>query len=152
MNDKKIIVLKCWLRVFITFAVISFGWLVFLWMGMSAGSAISDAKQAQTIVSSNSAFAERLIVSDLFIFFFSAVFGFSSLIFNIKSMSAPAKRSLHVIVNYVAALICFYGLHSSANEVAPKMWITLFFLATFVYFIIYGIAALVMYFVNKAKN
>lgn len=152
MNDKKVIILKCWLRSFIAYAVLSFGWLAFLWVGMSAGSAITSANQATTVVSSNSAFAERLVVSDVYIALFSVVFGFSSLFFQIKSIASSAKRALHIFVNYIAAMVCFYGLHSSAKEVAPKMWITLLFLATIGYFIVYGIGALIMFFVNKQKQ
>lgn len=151
MNDKKGIILKCWLKTFIAYAVLSLGWLTFLWIGMTAGSAITSANQATTVVSSNSAFAERLVVSDLYIALFSAVYGFSSLFFEIKNMSSSAKRSLHVFVNYIAAMVCFYGLHSGAKDVAPKMWITLLFLATIGYFIVYGIGALIMYFVKKRK-
>ena len=151
MNDKKVIILKCWLRTFIAYAVLSLGWLTFLWIGMSVDSA-STSSQATTVVSSNSAFAERLVVSDLYIALFSVVYGFSSLFFQIKGMSSSAKRTLHIFVNYLAAMLCFYGLHSGANEVAPKMWITLLFLATFGYFIVYGIGALVVYFIKKAKK
>lgn len=151
MNDKKITILKCWLRSFVAYTVLSISWLAFLWIGMSADSAVTSAGQASSVVSNNSAFAERLIISDLYIALFSAVYGFSSLFFQIKNMSASAKRTLHIFVNYLAAMFCFYGLHSGAKEVAPKMWITLLFLATIGYFIVYGIGALIMYFVNKRK-
>ena len=151
MNDKKVIFLKCWLRAFIAYAALSFGWLTFLWVGMTADSAVTSAGQVNAVISNNSAFAERLVISDIYIALFSVVYGFSSIFFQIKNMPSSAKRALHVFVNYCAAMVCFYGLHSSAKEVAPKMWITLLFLATIAYFIVYGIGALIMHFVNKRK-
>ena len=151
MNEKKALILKCWLRTFVAYAVLSFGWLAFLWVGMSADSAVTSASQATTVVSNNGAFAERLVISDMYIALFSVIYGFSSLFFQIKSISVAPKRTLHIFVNYVAAMLCFYGLHSSAQEVSPKLWITLLFLATIGYFIVYGIGALISFFINKSK-
>lgn len=149
MEDKKIALLKCWVRTFAAYALLSFGWLAFLSLGMSAETSSSPVVE---VVSSNVLFAESLMVSNLYVAFFSAIYGFSALIFRVKSMPDAAKRALHILVNYIGAIVCFYGLHSSAKDVAPKMWITLIFIATFIFFAVYGVGALVGFLIRKLKK
>ncbi len=149
MEDKKMNLLKCWLRTFATYALLSFGWLAFLSIGMTAES---TSNAVVDVVSSNALFAERLLSANLYIALFSAIFGFSALLFQIKNIPDAAKRSLHILANYVAAMVCFYGLHSSAKDVAPKMWITLIFIATLLFFVIYGVGVLAGFLIKKIKK
>ncbi len=95
---------------------------------------------------------EQLMKSDLYIAFFAAVFGFSFLIFNLKNISSPAKYSIHILVNYVASMICIYLLLAGGNSGgSAKGWIATILLMSVVYFILYGVAALVVYLVKRKK-
>lgn len=138
-ESKKISLLKCAVYALGAFAVISFLWVAFIATGISNGNTEIGE------------FASRLVVSDLAIALFSAVFGFSFLLFRTK-LSPPAKRTLHMLLNYVASMVCFYALHanlSGNNEVTPSMWIIVIFFASLGFFLIYGVATLVSFLVKR---
>ncbi len=146
MNDKKTELIKCGFRACGAYAVLSFLWLAFVAMGMSAvssGSAVS--------VADNSAFASRLIENNLAIALYSAVYGFSFLVLQAKKLSSAAKRSLHILMNYVASMVCVYLLHAGTSNVKASAWIILLFFATMIFFVIYGIATFVSYLIKRNK-
>ncbi len=119
---------------------------------MAAESAEKAGNTVQSVLSANGVgqVLDRLLSSQIYIALFSAVFGFSFLIFGLKNMSNPAKYSLHIIINYVGALLCSYMLFSSgAQDGAVKGFIAVLFLVSMVFFAIYGIVALVAFLVRK---
>ena len=81
----------------------------------------------------------------------SAVYGFSFLFFRIKSISSTAKRALHIIANYVFAMIAVLIIHSTAPNANASTWVVLLFFATFLFFVVYGIASLVAFLVRRKK-
>ncbi len=99
-----------------------------------------------------SEFADRLVKSNLSIALYSLVYGFSLLIIQGTKMSTPAKYSLHILVNYVAAMVCVYALFANVSDVGTKGWIAVILLATVVFFLVYGIASLVIRLVKKHFN
>lgn len=137
--DKQTYRLKCCIYALGAYSLVSFLWVAFIATGISNGNTdIGD-------------FASRLVVSNIAIAFFSAVFGFSFLLFKTK-MSQPAKRTLHVLLNYVAAMVCFYALHSNLKgnaDVTASMWIIVIFFASLVFFVIYGVVSLVSFLVKR---
>ncbi len=139
MEDKKTAILKCWLRTCAMFSAASFLWVAFIATGISNGN--TDI----------SAFASRLVTSDLAIAAFSAVYGFSALLFRAKNLSGTAKRSLHILLNYVAAMVCVYSLHSNVSDAKTSTWIVLILFATVAFAVIYGIGALIGFLI-KRKN
>jgi len=139
--EKKQILAKCWLRALAMFSALSFLWVAFIAMGTNDNSG--------TVISE---FADRLVKSDLCIAFYSLVYGFSLLIIQGTKMSTPAKYSLHILVNYVAAMVCVYALFANVSDVGTKGWMAVILLATVVFFLIYGIASLVIRLVKKHFN
>lgn len=148
MDGKKTALLKSWARAFASYTVINFLWTAIWSIGISAGK---DKTAEGNVVGNLNEFADYLVLANFAIILFSIVFGFSFLIFGVKNMSNPAKRSAHIFINYAAAMVCAYILHSQA-EAKPSMWIVLLFMYTCIYFIIYGIAMLVSSLVRRAKN
>lgn len=141
MEEKKAVLLKSWLRVFIAYTALSFLWVAFIAMGTNDNS-------GNTI----SAFADRLVLSNIAIAFYSLVYGFSALIMRAKNMSSPAKYSLHILVNYVASMICVYALFNNLKDdpsITTTTWMAVILIATFAFFAIYGIASLVIYLVKR---
>lgn len=141
MEDKKSLLSKCWLRVFVAYSAISFLWVAFIAMGANdnSGTAIS-------------VFADRLVLSNIAIAGFSLVYGFSALIMRAKNMSGPAKYSLHILVNYLASMVCVYALFANLKDnpsVTTTTWMAVILVATVVFFVIYGIASLIIYLVKK---
>lgn len=151
MEEKKIALLKCWVRAFCTYAVLSFGWTAILSFGTSLAAASANAVSDASVDSSGiSEFAKRLVYANGAFALFAAVFGFSFLVFRVKGMSQPAKRSIHIILNYVVALVCAYIVHSTSSAQASATgWISMAVIWTMVFFIIYGISMLVMFFVRR---
>ncbi|MBE6682552.1 MAG: DUF3021 family protein [Ruminococcaceae bacterium] len=149
MEAKKQALLKCWVRALGAYTVINFLWTAILSIGTSAAS---EGGAESISMSGISAFAERLVMANAVIALFSVVFGFSFLVFEVKNMSQPAKRSLHVIINYIVSMICVYLLHSTAPEANAGTWIILIFFASIVYFAIYGIASLVAFLIKRNKT
>lgn len=148
MEEKKIALLKCGLRTFGAYTVISFLWTAILSLGTAAAS---EGNATSVSMNGISEFAERLLMAHAVIALFSVVYGFSFLIFRIKSMSNAAKRALHIIANYIAAMICVYVIHSTAPTANATTWVVLIFFATFVFFAIYGIASLVSFLIRRKK-
>ncbi len=148
MEEKKIALLKCGLRAFGAYTVISFLWTAILSLGTSAAS---EGTATSVTLNGISAFAERLLMANAVIAVFSVVYGFSFLLFRIKSVSKAAKRALHIIVNYIASMICVYVIHSTAPTANATTWVVLIFFATFIFFVIYGIAALVAFLIRRNK-
>lgn len=141
MEDKKTVILKCWLRVFASYALISFFWIAFVSMG-------TNDNQSSTI----SVFADRLVYSNIAIMFYSLVYGFSLLIMRAKRLSSPAKYSLHILVNYIASMVCVYALFANLKDdpsVTTTTWMAVILVATVVFMVIYGIASLVIHLVRK---
>lgn len=152
MNDKKIKYLKCGLRAFASYTVINFLWTAIISLGTTAASQNAGTDVTNVKIEGISAFADRMVMANFAILFFSVVFGFSFLVFEWKNMSQPAKRALHVVINYVAAMICVFLLHSTAPEANASVWVVLIFFATLVFFAIYGIASLVSFLVKRRKS
>ena len=152
MNDKKIKYLKCGLRAFASYTVINFLWTAIISLGTTAASQNAGTDVTNVKIEGISAFADRMVMANFAILFFSVVFGFSFLVFEWKNMSQPAKRALHVVINYVAAMICVFLLHSTAPEANASVWVVLIFFATLVFFAIYGVASLVSFLVKRRKS
>ena len=127
------------IRALSAYSAISFIWVLIISAGINnSGRDIS-------------AFAERLVFSDLAIAFFSAVFGASFFIFRAKKMSPSLKRFLHIIVNYIAAMVCVYAVFSNVSDQQLNTWIAFMLAASAVYFIIYGVVALIIFLINRKK-
>lgn len=140
MSPKKQKLLVCCLRSLGAFAVLSVAFLCFVALGIKNSS--NDI----------AAFAARLVVSDAAIFGFSAVYGFSFLITEAKKIPSAAKRFLHVMVNYIACVLCFAALFANVKDADVGGWTVFVFFVSFVYFVIYGIATLVTFLVRRAKR
>lgn len=141
MEDKKTIFLKCWLRTFAAYALISFLWIAFVAMGTNDNS-------NATI----SVFADRLVYSNIAIMIYSFIYGFSLLLMRLNNLSTPAKYSLHMLVNYIASMICVYALFANLKDdptVTTTTWMAVILVATVVFLAIYGIASLVVYWIKK---
>ncbi len=129
---------KCWLRTFGMYAAISFLWVAFIASGTNdnGGTAISE-------------FADRLVKSNVCIAIYSLVYGFSLLLLEATKLSAAAKYSLHILLNYAASMVCVYALFSNVKDVEAKAWIAVILLASVVFFLIYGLMSAVIRFVKK---
>lgn len=152
MDDNKVKYLKCGLRVFGAYTLINFLWTAILSIGTSAASQNATSDVTSIKIEGISAFADRMVMANFAILLFSVAFGFSFLVFGAKNMSNPAKRSLHILINYVAAMVCVYLLHSTAPEAGASVWVVLIFFATLVFFVIYGIAALVSFLIKRRRE
>lgn len=140
MEDKKTVLLKCRLRVFIAYSAISFFWVAFVANGME------NSNQGISV------FADQLIFSNVAIMGYSLVYGFSMLLFRMKKGSTPAKYSLHMLVNYIGSMVCVYALFSNLKEdpnVTATTWMAVLLIATVAFFVIYGIVSLAIYLVKK---
>ena len=142
MEDKKAVLLKCVTRAFGIYTVASFVWIAFCSIIANAG-----AKNADGVAE----MLEYLVKCNVFILIFSLVFGFSFLIFALKNMSQAAKRAIHIFLNYIASMLCFYGLNSAGKESTVAVWITIMLFATFAYFAIYGVFMLVAFIIKRKK-
>lgn len=152
MDEKRVALLKCGLRVFGAYAVINFLWTAILSIGITAASENAGTEATNVSINGISAFADRMVMSNAVIALFSVVFGFSFLVFRAKSMSSHAKRALHIIINYAVSMVCIYLLHSTAPEASASAWIVLLFFATFAFFAVYGIATLVAFLIRRKKS
>ena len=152
MNENKVKYLKCGLRALASYTVINFLWTAIISLGTTAASQNAGTDVTNVSIEGISAFADRMVMANFAILFFSVVFGFSFLVFEWKNISQPAKRALHVIVNYITAMICVFLLHSTAPEAKASVWVVLIFFATLVYFAIYGVASLVSFLVKRRKS
>lgn len=153
MEEKKTSALKCFAYTFGMYAFLSFFWTAILSLGTKIAAQSANAIADTAIDSSGiSEFATRLVKADAAFAVFALVFGFSFLIFNTK-MSDTAKRSIHIILNYIAAMVCTFIVHTTANAQAnATAWVSMLVIWTFVFFAVYGIAMLVSFFVKRAKN
>ncbi|MDL2287538.1 hypothetical protein LJB90_03130 [Eubacteriales bacterium OttesenSCG-928-G02] len=89
----------------------------------------------------------------MLLFCYAWVFGASYLIFNIKSIPSAAKRTLHIIVNYVAMLIVFYMIYMIASGgIDTREKLIFIIMATFVFLIIYIIGMIISSLIKKIKN
>ena len=122
MSDTKRRLYRCAVAALAAYALVGFSFLLFVSAGMD--NANSDI----------SAFAARLVESDLFIALFSAIFGFSFMIFGAK-----------IILNCIAVNGCAYALCRNVSEVKVSTWLVLFFVVTAVYFAVYGICMFVSF-------
>jgi hypothetical protein len=139
-ETKKAALRRCAFYALIAFSVISFLWVCFIALGTNDNNSVTI-----------SLFAKRLVLADLAIAAFSAVFGLSFLLFGSKKLSPQAKRGLHIVINYVAAMLCVFALFSNVRDAKLNAWAVFFVLASAVYFAVYGVAALVVTLVKK-KN
>ncbi len=133
MSDTKRRLYRCALIALAAYAIVGFLFLLFVSAGMNNTN--SDI----------SAFASRLVETDLFIAFFSAIFGFSFMIFGAKKLSSAAKRAVHIIADCIAANGCAYALCRNVTEVKVYTWLVLFFAVTAIYFAVYGICMFVSF-------
>lgn len=146
MNEKPSV--RPYLKNCVFYALIAYSALSFAWVGIVASGINNNS-------TSISVFAERLVLSDIAIALFSAVFGTSFLLFRAKKLSSQAKRLIHIVVNYVAAMLAVFALFSnvrSSENVKLNTWIVFFVAASAVYFIIYGAAVLTAYIVRRKKQ
>ncbi len=148
MEEKKVALLKCGLRTFGAYTVISFLWLAILSLGTAAAT---EGNATSVSMNGISEFAERLLMANAIIALFAIVYGFSFLFFRIKSISSTAKRALHVISNYIAAMITVLVIHSTAPNANASTWVILLFVATFFFFVIYGIASFVAFLIRRSR-
>ena len=148
MEEKRIALLKCGMRAFGAYTVISFLWNAILSLGTAAAS---EGNATSVTMNGISEFAERLLMANAAIALFAAVYGFSFLLFRIKSISSAAKRALHIIVNYISAMVAVLVIHSTAPNANASTWVVLLFFATFMFFVIYGIASLVAFLIRRKK-
>ena len=139
-ETKKAALRRCAFYALIAFAAISFVWVCFVALGTNDNNNVTI-----------SLFAQRLVLADLAIAAFSALFGLSFLLFGSKKLSPQAQRGLHVVINYVAAMFCVFALFSNVRDVKLSGWAVFFVLASAVYFAVYGVAVLVVTLVKK-KN
>lgn len=139
MSTRKQELLKCCLRALGAFAVVSVGFLCFVALGISNSSREIGE------------FATRLIVSDLAIFGFSAVYGFSFLILGGEKLSGSAKRFLHILVNYIAFLLCSTALFANVGEAGIGQWTIFLFFMSVMYFAVYGIASLIFFLIRRKR-
>ncbi|MBR0230795.1 MAG: hypothetical protein IJQ53_00980 [Clostridia bacterium] len=139
-ETKKAALRRCAFYALIAFSAISFLWVCFIALGTNDNNSVTI-----------SLFAKRLVLADLAIAAFSAVFGLSFLLFGSKKLSPQAKRGLHIVINYVAAMLCVFALFSNVRDAKLNAWAVFFVLASAVYFAVYGVAALVVTLVKK-KN
>lgn len=151
MDEKKVALLKCGLRVFGAYTVINFLWTAILSIGITAASENAVTEATNVSINGISAFADRMVAANAVIALFSVVFGFSFLVFRIQSMSAHAKRALHIFINYAVSMLCIYLLHSTAPEASASAWIVLLFFATFAFFAVYGASVLVAYLFKRKR-
>ncbi len=153
MQEKKVSVLNCLTLALGMYALLSFSWTAVLSFGTKLAAESANAIADNAIDASGiSEFATRLVKADAAFALFALVFGFSYLIFNTK-MSGAAKRSIHVIANYVVAMLSTYIVHTTANAQAnATAWISMLVIWTFVFFTIYGVGALVSFFVKRSKS
>jgi hypothetical protein len=151
MEERKIALLKCGLRAFGAYAILSFIWVAVLSLGTAAASGSVSSEITSVNSSGISEFAERLVMANGAFALFAAVYGYSFLIFRIKNASSAAKRTLHILVNYIAAMICVYVVHSTAPNANATVWIVLLFFATLVFFAIYGIATFVSFMIKRNR-
>ncbi len=130
-------------RTFAAYSAVSFLWVAFIAAGMSNSNV------------DISSFASRLVTSNLVLFGYSAIYGFSLYIMEAKKLSGPAKRSLHMLVNYIGVLACCYALNANvthAEYVTPSTYIVVILAGTVVFFAIYGVVSLVAYLVKRKNN
>ncbi len=130
-------------RTLATYSAASFLWVAFIAAGMSNSNV------------DISSFASRLVTSNIFLFGYSAVYGFSLYIMEAKKLSGPAKRSLHILVNYIGVLACCYALNANINHaeyVTPSTYIVVVLLGTVAFFAIYGLVSLVAYLFRKKQD
>ncbi len=151
MDTNKLKYLKCIARAFGAYTVVNFLWTAILSIGISAATQGATGT-ASTSIEGMGAFADRMVMANFAILLFSVVYGFSFLVFEAKNMSQPAKRSLHIIINYAVTMVCVYLLHSTAPEANASIWVVLIFFATLVFFVIYGIASLVSFLIRRRKE
>ncbi len=151
MEEKKFTLFKCALRALGAYTVINFLWTAILSIGTSAVSQKAGTGTSSVSIEGISAFADRMVMANFAILLFSVVYGFSFLVFEAKNMSQPAKRSLHILINYVVSMLCVYLLHSTAPEAGASVWVVLIFFATMVFFAIYGIASLVSFLIKRKR-
>ena len=140
-NNNKQLAFLCGFRALAAYAVLSFFWLAFISISIKEGS--------QTDVNF---LAERLVISNGALAVFSVAYGFSLFILRNEKLSGTAKRSLHMLVNYLASMFCVYAMFSNVSgdpNVKPKTWIVAMLLATVVFLIIYGIITLVINILKK---
>lgn len=136
-GERKNNLLKCLFRSLLFYTPVSFGYLGFI---------------ALTVNNPNkniSTFAALLLKNLALLLVFSLVFGFSMLIFNAKRLPNAAKWTLHIFVLYASMLGCF--LLMATPDSKPSGKVLFIFIATLLFFLIYGIAALIIY-IRKRKR
>ena len=152
MNENKVKYFKCGFRAFGAYTVINFLWTAIISIGTNVASQNAGTDVTSIKLQGISALADRLVTANFAILLFSVIYGFSFLVFEAKNMSNPAKRTLHIVINYIAAMLCVYLLHSTAPDASASVWIVLIFFATLVFFTIYGVASLVSFLIKKRKE
>jgi hypothetical protein len=154
MENKKQSILKCTAYALGMYAALSFLWTAILSFGMSLAAENAKAISDTAVESSGiSEFATRLVKADGAFALFALIFGFSFLVFQAKNMSQTAKRTIHVLVNYVAAMVVTYIVHNiSSAQTSAVGWVSMIVIWSFVYFIIYGLCMLASFIVRKIKD
>ncbi len=95
--------------------------------------------------------AYTLIFKNLLVLLgFSAAFGVSFLLFDIKKLPSTAKRLLHALFLYVCAVGACLLMANVGDDIRKK--VLFIFVATFIYVVIYCICAVVSFFVKRKKS
>lgn len=140
MEDKKPKLVKVALYALSAFSAVTFLWVCFIATGISNGS------------TEISTFADRLVISDIIVALFSAVFGFSFLVFDSKKLSSSAKRALHMLLCYISFTGCVCSLFASVKDAKVSLWLVLIFFATLAFFLIYGAFMLVKALIRRKNS
>ena len=132
------------LRTFAIYAGTSFLWICLVQAWMTANNASGIAEYAKT-----------LVVDHIAIALFSAVVSGSFILFEVKKLSAPAARFLHVVINLIAVDACVFVLFDNVRGTSlteRNGWLTFMLFVTMGYFVIYGVAALTVYFIKRKRK
>ncbi len=95
------------------------------------------------------AFTRQLTVHSVYLLLFSLVLGFSFLIFDTKKLPSSGKWLLHIVLLYSASLAVSYLVAGVGSS--PKERVNHFFFTTLLFFLIYGISALVAHIIKKRR-
>ena len=95
-------------------------------------------------------FAAKLLADFGIMLGFSLVFGFSLLVFDAKRMSGAAKWTINILIMYAAMISTFFLMASVSDD--PRSRVLFILISTILFTIVYGIAALLIYFYKRKRR
>lgn len=142
MNDiavkKKHKYKNCVFKSLLLYTVLSFLYIAFVALSVTNSS---------TAISS---FAGELLRNLFILLLFSFIFGFSTLIFNIKRIPGAAKWTLHVVLLYASMLAAFLLMAGIGDD--PSSKVKFIFISTMLFAVVYSISVLVLYIYRRKKH